>query len=221
MPSDEERRPKPGQQAFAQMEQAGGEPQRQRHVMSVDHVLDFEIDVLVPALEAPDCRQHDEQERSQSRRRRHGRGPQRLSRRTRRRHENDGDDGEKQEQKADIFRAGGEPGEEAEQDGPMRRRVLQQPDQRGKGEHKKGREENVLLEDAGMHGDEWAWRRRPPPPPRPGGREAPASPDRRCQTRGRRRPTGSRRARDAPRSRSVPQPRANAAPCARSIMTSG
>jgi hypothetical protein len=43
--------------------------------------------------------------------------------------------------------AGGKSDEEADQDGAVRRRLPQQPGQRG-------RDENILFEDAGMHDEE-------------------------------------------------------------------
>lgn len=52
---------------------------------------------------------------------------------------------ERQEQRADIFRSGGEAGIGTDEERAQRRRVLQELDQRRKPEDQEGREENVLL----------------------------------------------------------------------------
>ena len=126
--------------------------------MSSHRMEKLGIHAALPEVETPDCRQHDE-EKGNNR----GGGDSAGSRHRRpgslRRYEQNGDDGEGQDQHADIFRARGEPDEEAEQDGATLRRFLQQPDQRGEREHEKAGEKNVLLEEAGMHGEERSRRR--------------------------------------------------------------
>jgi len=64
-----------------------------------------------------------------------------------------------QNQRADIFRSGRAPDEHTEQDGAMRRRLLQQSDQGREREQEEGRDKDVLLEDAGMDDKERCRRR--------------------------------------------------------------
>jgi hypothetical protein len=148
-----ERRAETWPQAFAQMKQAPGEAERQRHVMAQHRMRKLEIHASPPAVNPPDRRQHEE-EKSADRDAGDGCGPQPPPLRPRRSDDQNGNDREGQDQEADIFRAGGKSGEETEQDGAMRRRLLQQSDQRGERQHEEGRDENILLEKAGMHDEE-------------------------------------------------------------------
>ena len=148
-----ERRPETRPQAFAEVEQAPGEAERQRHVMALHRMHELGIHAPLPAVEPSDRRQHDE-EKGADRDAGDGSGSRPPPLGSGRRDEQNGDDGEGQDQHADIFRAGGKSGEETEQDRATRRRLLQQPDQRSERQHEEGRDENILLEEAGMHGDE-------------------------------------------------------------------
>jgi hypothetical protein len=70
----EERRAETRPQAFAEMEQAPGDAERQRHVMAFDRMHELEIHAPLPAGDPPDRRQHDE-EKGADRGRGDGAGP--------------------------------------------------------------------------------------------------------------------------------------------------
>jgi hypothetical protein len=102
----EERRAETWPQTFAEMEQVPGEPERQRHVMAQHRMRKLEIHAPPPAVNPSDRRQHEE-EKGADRNAGDGCGPQPPPFRPRRSDDQNGDDGEGQDQRADIFRACG------------------------------------------------------------------------------------------------------------------
>lgn len=102
----EERRAETRPQTFAEMEQAPGEAERQRHVMAQHRMRKLEIHAPPPAVNPSDRRQHEE-EKGADRNAGDGCGPQPPPFRPRRSDDQNGDDGEGQDQRADIFRACG------------------------------------------------------------------------------------------------------------------
>ena len=139
-----ERRAKAWPQALAKMKQAPGDPWRQGHVMALDRMREFEVNTFPPTVQTPDRRQHEEKKGADG----DGTDGPRTERpplRSRRRDEDNRQNGKGQDQRADIFRSGRAADEQAEQDGAVWCRLLQQSDQRREREQEEGRDEDILL----------------------------------------------------------------------------